>query len=61
MGICLASTSASDDAYEGVLTGKGLTWGGSLVRTEATGYGLLYFCQCHDEDRMAIPWKAKRR
>ena len=29
--------------YEGVLTGKGLTFGGSLVRTEATGYGLLYF------------------
>lgn len=28
--------------YEGVLTGKGLTWGGSLVRTEATGYGLCY-------------------
>lgn len=27
----------------GVLTGKGLTWGGSLVRTEATGYGLVYF------------------
>ena len=31
------------DAYEGVLTGKGLTYGGSLARTEATGYGLLYF------------------
>ena len=30
------------DAYEGVLTGKGLTFGGSLARTEATGYGLLY-------------------
>ena len=29
--------------FEGVLTGKGLTYGGSLVRTEATGYGLLYF------------------
>ena len=29
--------------YEGVLTGKGLSYGGSLVRTEATGYGLLYF------------------
>lgn len=28
--------------YEGVLTGKGLTYGGSLARTEATGYGLLY-------------------
>ncbi|MFP7364534.1 NADP-specific glutamate dehydrogenase [Corynebacterium callunae] len=27
----------------GVLTGKGLTWGGSLVRTEATGYGAVYF------------------
>ncbi len=31
------------NAYEGVLTGKGLTWGGSLARTEATGYGLVYF------------------
>lgn len=28
--------------YEGVLTGKGLTYGGSLVRTQATGYGLVY-------------------
>ena len=28
--------------YEGVLTGKGLTFGGSLVRTQATGYGLIY-------------------
>ena len=28
--------------YEGVLTGKGLTFGGSLVRTQATGYGLVY-------------------
>ena len=28
--------------YEGVLTGKGLNYGGSLVRTEATGYGLIY-------------------
>jgi glutamate dehydrogenase (NADP+) len=32
--------------YEsGVLTGKGIGWGGSLVRTEATGYGLVYFLQ----------------
>lgn len=31
--------------YEGVLTGKGLTYGGSLARTEATGYGLLYYTQ----------------
>ncbi len=37
--------------YEGVLTGKGLTYGGSLARTEATGYGLLYMTRellkCH--------------
>ena len=31
------------NVFEGVLTGKGLTYGGSLVRTQATGYGLLYF------------------
>lgn len=31
--------------FTGVLTGKGLTFGGSLVRTEATGYGLCYFMQ----------------
>ena len=30
------------NVYEGVLTGKGLTYGGSLARTEATGYGLVY-------------------
>ncbi len=37
--------------FEGVLTGKGLTFGGSLARTEATGYGLLYLTEellkCH--------------
>ncbi len=31
------------DLYEGVLTGKGLTYGGSLARKEATGFGLCYF------------------
>jgi len=31
--------------YEGVLTGKGLAYGGSLARTQATGYGLLYLTQ----------------
>ena len=33
------------DVYEGVFTGKGLSYGGSLARKEATGYGLLYFTQ----------------
>ncbi len=39
--------------YEGVLTGKGLSYGGSLVRTQATGYGLLYLVEellkCHND------------
>ncbi|MGN1320766.1 MAG: NADP-specific glutamate dehydrogenase, partial [Acutalibacteraceae bacterium] len=39
--------------FEGVLTGKGLSYGGSLVRTEATGYGLLYIVdemlRCHGQ------------
>ncbi len=33
------------NVWEGVLTGKGLTYGGSLARTEATGYGLIYFVE----------------
>ncbi len=32
--------------FTGVLTGKGLEYGGSLIRPEATGYGLLYFVEC---------------
>ncbi len=36
--------------YEGVLTGKSLKWGGSLARTEATGYGAVYFAQYMLED-----------
>ena len=40
--------------FEGVLTGKGLSYGGSLARTEATGYGLLYITEellkCHGKD-----------
>lgn len=33
------------NAFEGVLTGKGLNWGGSLIRPEATGFGAVYFAQ----------------
>ncbi len=36
--------------YEGVLTGKGLTYGGSLIRTEATGYGLIYLTEAMLKD-----------
>lgn len=37
--------------YEGVLTGKSLLWGGSLMRNEATGYGTVYFAQYMLESR----------
>ncbi|MCF7797049.1 MAG: NADP-specific glutamate dehydrogenase [Lentisphaeria bacterium] len=33
------------NTFEGVLTGKGLNWGGSLIRPEATGYGTVYFAE----------------
>ncbi len=33
------------NAFEGVLTGKALNWGGSLIRPEATGYGTVYFAE----------------
>ncbi|KAG9391676.1 Glutamate dehydrogenase [Carpediemonas membranifera] len=33
------------NVFEGVLTGKGLNWGGSLIRPEATGYGAVYYAQ----------------
>ena len=48
------------DLYEGVFTGKGLSYGGSLARTQATGYGLLYLtdemlrCNGHDLKGMTV-------
>ena len=46
------------NSFTGVLTGKGLEWGGSLVRTEATGYGLTYLVSRMLEDR-GTDWKGK--
>ena len=37
--------------FTGVLTGKGIGWGGSLIRTEATGYGLIYFAEYMLQDK----------
>ena len=45
--------------FHGVLTGKGLTWGGSLVRSEATGFGAVYFVQ-HMLDTMKQEIAGKR-
>jgi len=39
------------NGFTGVLTGKGMTWGGSLIRPEATGYGNVYFAQSMLETR----------
>ncbi len=44
--------------FTGVLTGKGLNWGGSLIRTEATGYGAVYFaCEMLATRRQTIDGK----
>ncbi len=45
IGYMLGQYKRIRGTYEGVLTGKGLTFGGSLARTEATGYGLLYITE----------------
>lgn len=45
--------------FTGVLTGKGIGWGGSLARTEATGYGLIYYTTRMLADRNQT-WKSKR-
>jgi glutamate dehydrogenase (NADP+) len=47
------------NSFAGVLTGKGLSYGGSLVRTEATGYGLVYFTSRMLQDR-GTDWQGKR-
>ena len=45
--------------FTGVLTGKGLGWGGSLIRPEATGYGCVYFADEMLKDARKTRWKAK--
>ena len=42
IGWLFGAYKAQTKLWEGVLTGKGGTWGGSLIRPEATGYGLIY-------------------
>jgi glutamate dehydrogenase (NADP+) len=45
VGFMFGQYKRLSNEFTGVLTGKGLEWGGSLVRTEATGYGLTYIMQ----------------
>ncbi len=45
VGFLFGAYKKYKNSWEGVLTGKGLTWGGSLIRSEATGYGLVYYVE----------------
>lgn len=45
VGYMFGAYKSYRNQWEGVLTGKGETWGGSLIRPEATGYGLVYYVQ----------------
>jgi glutamate dehydrogenase (NADP+) len=45
IGWMFGTYRAEKNKWEGVLTGKGLAWGGSLIRPEATGYGLVYYVE----------------
>jgi glutamate dehydrogenase (NADP+) len=47
------------NTFVGVLTGKGIGWGGSLVRNEATGYGLVYYVSRQLQD-LNTDWKGKK-
>ncbi|KAK6463211.1 NADP-glutamate dehydrogenase [Scheffersomyces coipomensis] len=45
IGFLFGAYKQMQNNFTGILTGKGLTWGGSLIRPEATGYGLVYYVE----------------
>lgn len=45
IGYMFGAYKQMQNQWEGVLTGKGLSWGGSLIRPEATGYGVIYYVE----------------
>lgn len=45
IGFLFGTYKKLKNEFTGMLTGKGLTWGGSFIRPEATGYGLIYFVE----------------
>ncbi|KAJ4389312.1 NADP-dependent glutamate dehydrogenase [Gnomoniopsis smithogilvyi] len=60
IGFMFGTYRKEKNKFEGVLTGKGLTWGGSLIRPEATGYGLIYYVGHMLEYAGAGGWAGKR-
>ena len=55
IGWLFGAYRAEKNKWEGVLTGKGGSWGGSLIRPEATGFGLVYVCS----NPISEPWKKR--
>lgn len=51
IGFLFGTYKKIKNEFTGVLTGKGIDWGGSLIRPEATGYGLIYFAENMLQDR----------
>ncbi|ODQ79118.1 hypothetical protein BABINDRAFT_162180 [Babjeviella inositovora NRRL Y-12698] len=45
IGFMFGAYKQMQNEFAGILTGKGLSWGGSLIRTEATGFGLIYYVE----------------
>lgn len=60
VGYMFGTYRKEKNKWEGVLTGKGLTWGGSLIRPEATGYGLVYYVEHMIKYAGKGDWKGKR-
>ncbi|KAJ0117570.1 glutamate/Leucine/Phenylalanine/Valine dehydrogenase [Diaporthe amygdali] len=60
IGYMFGTYRKEKNKFEGVLTGKGLNWGGSLIRPEATGYGLVYYVGHMLEYAGAGSWAGKR-
>ncbi|OIW30357.1 NADP-specific glutamate dehydrogenase [Coniochaeta ligniaria NRRL 30616] len=60
IGYMFGTYRKARNQFEGVLTGKGLNWGGSLIRPEATGYGLVYYVGHMLQYAGAGDWKGKR-
>lgn len=60
IGFLFGAYRAQRNQFEGVLTGKGPSWGGSLIRPEATGYGTVYYVGHMLEYAGAGGWEGKR-
>ncbi|MDO4551752.1 MAG: NADP-specific glutamate dehydrogenase [Planctomycetia bacterium] len=59
VGFMFGQYKRLSNTFTGVLTGKGLEWGGSLARTEATGYGLIYYVTRMLQDA-GTEWNGKK-